>query len=400
MEILVYPWQSYNYTDVCAAFERTGSNVSYIDYHLDDYETDEVFFELGKKLLTDKHFDFVFSVNYFPVISKLCDKMNVPYVSWTCDNPLISMFDRSIFNPCNIIFTFDRTNYAQFRAMGVEHIYYLPLAVDVGRIDHLINNASDMALYKNDIAFVGSLYERNTYDRISPHLPEYLRGYLEAVICAQKLVSGGNIIESMLTDDVMLMIEDHFDLKKSEDSFSSLALVFSTTVLGFKVASEVRSEALTRLARRFKTSLYTNSRVMDLPKVALRGEADYFTQMPKVFHESSINLNFTIPNIVSGIPLRAFDILGCGGFLLSNYQAEYPLYFKCGVDLDCFESIDELTDKCDFYLKHEDTRKKIAESGYEKVKKYHNYDRRIHAMTAIISSLPDGDEPMLFMDYS
>ena len=35
-----------------------------------------------------------------------------------------------IFHPCNYIFTFDKTNYLEFREMGVEHIWYLPLAVD------------------------------------------------------------------------------------------------------------------------------------------------------------------------------------------------------------------------------------------------------------------------------
>lgn len=62
--------------------------------------------------------------------------------------------------------------------MGVKHIWYLPLAVDVDRIDMILQKSEDSIKYSGDIAFVGSLYERNSYDRIKPTLPEYLRGYL------------------------------------------------------------------------------------------------------------------------------------------------------------------------------------------------------------------------------
>lgn len=62
---------------------------------------------------------------------------------------------------------------------------------------------------------------------------------------------------------------------------------------------------------------------------------------------SKINLNFTIPNIKSGIPLRVWDVLGAGGFLLTNYQAEIPYYFKEGEDLVCFDGIDDLCEKQD-----------------------------------------------------
>lgn len=50
--------------------------------------------------------------------------------------------------------------------MGVEHIWYLPLAVDTNRMDMVIANSPEIQKYKGDIAFVGSLYERNSYDKI------------------------------------------------------------------------------------------------------------------------------------------------------------------------------------------------------------------------------------------
>ena len=181
MEILVYPWNSYNYYDVEQAFKRLGHNVTEIDYHIDDYDEDEGFRDLLPRLFNAKKYDIVFTINYFPVISDACEELGVPYVCWTCDNPLISMYHRSVFNDCNYIFTFDRTNQAEFQAKGCKHIYHLPLAVDVDRVGAVISQASDLELYKNDISFVGGLYEQNTYDRIAHKLPDFLRGYMEAV---------------------------------------------------------------------------------------------------------------------------------------------------------------------------------------------------------------------------
>lgn len=111
--------------------------------------------------MQETHYDMVFTVNYFALISNVCQKMGIKYVSWSCDNPLISMYHESIFHPCNYIFTFDKTNYLEFREMGVEHIWYLPLAVDTNRMDMVIANSPEIQKYKGDIAFVGSLYERN-----------------------------------------------------------------------------------------------------------------------------------------------------------------------------------------------------------------------------------------------
>ena len=102
--------------------------------------------------------------------------------------------------------------------------------------------------------------------------------------------------------------------------------------------------------------------------------------MPKVFRYSKINLNFTIPNIKSGLPLRIFDVLGAGGFLLTNYQAELPDYFEIGKDLACFESEAELVEKCSYYLTHEEERQQIAKNGYEKVKNCCSYRKRLKFM--------------------
>ena len=339
-----------------------------------------------RELFLREHFDFVFTVNYFALISRVCEERHLPYVIWTCDNPLISMYHESVFYDCNYIFTFDKTNYLEFKGMGVKHIYYLPLCVDAKRCETLIAEANDLCCYHNEVAFVGSLYERNSYDRLRPALPDYLQGYFEAVMEAQMNISGGNIVERLLTPDILMDLEQYFHLEKSAGSFSDLGLIFSTTVLGFKIAAIQRRKALIQLSTHYPVKIYSNSDVSDLIKVEYGGSVDYWSQMPKVFHESKINLNFTIPNIKSGIPLRVWDVLGAGGFLLTNFQAELPAYFENKKDLVWFEDQEELLELTGYYLSHEEERREIAQKGFEKVKKYHSYHQRIENLMNIITN--------------
>ena len=102
--------------------------------------------------------------------------------------------------------------------------------------------------------------------------------------------------------------------------------------------------------------------------------------MPLVFKQSRINLNIALRGIKSGIPLRAYDIMGAGGFLLSNFQADFLEYFIPGEDFVYYESKEDLLKKVDYYLAHEEERKAIARNGYDRVSAGHTYRHRVREM--------------------
>ena len=385
MKILIYRWKAYNYNDIIACFRRMGHQVDEISQKLMNYDMDPEFAEKMSEQIRTNGYDFVFTVNYFALISEVCQKEGIPYVSWSCDNPLISMYHESVFNDCNRIFLFDETSVREFREMGVVNVWHLPLAVDTARLDEVINNAANAAphklqAYRGDVTFVGSLYEKNSYDKMRDSMPEYLQGYFEATMEAQRDLYGVNIIDRMLTTDILEQLQTYFKLEKSEGSFSDLGLIFSTTTLGFKIAQLQRIAALIGLSKKHEVNLYTESDTRDLLRVNYRGHVDYWNEMPLVFNQSRINLNFTIPNIRTGIPLRCLDVMGSGGFLLTNFQAELPLYFENGKDCVWFYSQEDMLEKVDYYLKHEEERARIARNGYEKVKEQFTYEEAIETM--------------------
>lgn len=140
------------------------------------------------------------------------------------------------------------------------------------------------------------------------------------------------------------------------------------------------------LGSRYPVCLYTGSDTTGLP-VRNCGRVKTHTQMPLVFANSKINLNITSRSIRTGLPLRIFDVLACGGFLLTNAQSELPDCFSVGEDLDCFSCEDDLLAKVEYYLSHDKDRAEIAHNGFEKVQKYHTYPERLLQMIALAYGL-------------
>mgnify|MGYP002852692698 CR=1 FL=1 len=383
-KILMYRWKAYNYKDIKYTFERMGYEVEEVYQDLLNYDVDEEFAQKLRGIIKGANYEFMFTVNYFPLISNVCEECGLLYVCWSCDNPLISLYHKSVFNDVNRIFLFDLTNVREFQGMGADHIYHLPLAVNVDRLDYLFANTTDFDKYKNKVCFVGSLYEKNSYDKMEFTLPDYLRGYFEATMEAQKELQGINIIDRMLTPEILMELQQYFELEKSEDSLSDLNLIFSVTTLGFKIAEKQRRSILIELSKHYDTSIYTSSDTKDLLKVNYRGSVDYWGEMPLVFRESDINLNITIPNIKSGVPLRVYDILGAGGFCISNFQAELPMQFENEKHLVWYYNNEDLYDKVDYYLRHDTERERIAAAGRELVRATCSYEQRLQQIIETI----------------
>lgn len=92
----------------------------------------------------------------------------------------------------------------------------------------------------------------------------------------------------------------------------------------------------------------------------------------------------SLRSIKSGMPLRAFDIMGAGGFLLSNFQSDFLDYFIPGDDFAFYDSQKDLVDKIDYYLRNETERRQMAASAHEKIQKAHTFVHRIQEMESYL----------------
>lgn len=142
----------------------------------------------------------------------------------------------------------------------------------------------------------------------------------------------------------------------------------------------MRIMTLNSLAMKYpgKVHLFTTSDTSPLfPALVTHKGADYFSEAPFVFAHSKININMTAPNIETGIPLRVFDILGAGGFLITDWREDLKDCFTIGKDLEIYDGLDDLLEKTDYYLKHDEKRIAIARHGFDTVRKKHTYNTRL-----------------------
>ena len=83
--------------------------------------------------------------------------------------------------------------------------------------------------------------------------------------------------------------------------------------------------------------------------------------------------------------MRVYDVLGAGGFLVTNYQADFiENGFLPGEDLIVYESKQDLISKVDYFLTHEKERVQITENGKRKIAMMHTYDNRIKEILEIV----------------
>lgn len=382
MKILLYEWEAYLQYDIKWIFREEGIVYDTFSWKFTDKNADEEFEAWFEKSVDPKKYDAIFSFNYWPVLSEAAQQNGICYLAWCYDNPLnVFRIEETLGNPVNRVFFFDRAQAEQYMQAGFDTVYYLPLGVNSDRLRKLQISSEERLKYNADVSLVGSLYESRMQD-LRAIMNDGTRGYLDAVMAAQQNLYGCYLFEELVSGQIVERINCYVKQQHPDTSFHLLK-----EALTFAMASEVtrkeRLVLLTLLGRRFDTRLYSFQNSQILQGVKCFPVVDYVTEMPKVFACSKVNLNPTLKCIQSGIPLRALDVMGAGGFLLSNYQPELAEQFADGEDMVMYESVEDAVAKVDFYIKHEEIRSKIAANGRDKVLRDYTLPKRLKEILEI-----------------
>lgn len=377
MKILFYDMGSYTYQDFLYYLEQAGHHCKTVYYHFPDKFEDDFFVYRFTRYLTEDSYDAVVSVNFFPLVAKLCHKHHVKYLSWCYDSPMEEHLKEYFFYETNYIFLFDRIEAAQYQAEGCTRVFHLPLAVNTKRLDALAYTPAQIAAYQADVSFVGQLYDSPLEALLYP-ADEYCRGFVEGLIQAQLRIYGFNFLDVLITDEFLERLNDAYR------KMGQTAVSLSRRGLSFAIASQIthleRIFLVEQMGELYNTHFYSTGAYDFATPVKSCGPVKYHTEMPGVFRYSRLNLCPTLKSIQSGIPLRSLDIMGAGGALLSNYQPELAEYFEDEKDLILYGSMEDAFAKADFYLRHEDLRREIAMNGYRKICENFTYPDKIRQM--------------------
>jgi spore maturation protein CgeB len=372
MKILFYQWHSFMNKGMERALKQLGMEYDVFFYQQTDWEEDEQFAEKLQAAVAGH--DLVLSVNFSPIVSGVCKKAGIRYLSWIYDSPVHIRNMEPMKNSCNDIYVFDRGMAEEYRKMGIA-AKHMPLAVDTEVFAAALQSGTDE--YRAQVALLGNLYQTE-YNYMTAPLEQYEKGYLEGIISAQSKVYGGYLIPELLTDELLARMNRQYS-RVATDGFQ-----MGRRELEFLLASEVtgreRYMAAALLSKHFDFALYSTCKDERLTNVRMHDYVDYYSVMPKVFAASLVNLNISLRTIRTGIPLRIIDILGCGGFVISNFQEEIAEYFVPGQDLEIYENLEDLFAKTNFYLEHDDARRQIAQNGFEKVQRDFTFQDRLSRM--------------------
>lgn len=389
MNVFMLTWKSFGNEDMIDAFQELGHSVTQYPFSDKGERSDEIAVQTLTSAIKDSSADFVFSFNYFPVAAISCKNLSIPYVSWIYDSPYVRMYHYSINYPTNCVFTFDQAQFIEFHNAGIQTVHYLPMAANTKRLKAM----QDYAAFRktkwapsHEVAFIGSLYtEKHQFFERMDTIKPYTRGYLEGLMAAQKQVYGYNFIQSLLTKDILADMQNSLPMHTGKDSVESLEYLFAQYVINRQLTAVERQDLLSSVAKEFSLDLYTPDTTFCMDGCTNHGPIDYYDMAPYVFKTSKINLNISLRSILSGIPLRCFDIMGAGGFLMTNFQSDFLELFVPGEDFVYYDSKKSLLEQINYYLKNDAERDAIASNGFTKIKQQHTYVHRIAEMLSYLN---------------
>lgn len=390
MKILFLTWKSFGNDDMIAAFRSLGHEVEELPFADGDEPGDKEAVARFAAEVKKAEPSCVFSFNYFPVVALACKDLGMPYLCWIYDSPYVRLYHYSVAYPTNHVFVFDSSIAAEFQQGGIQTVEYLPMAANTQRLSAMRDfEKLSKSQWKPEkkVAFIGSLYtEKHTFYQRMKNLKEYTKGYLEGLMAAQKQVYGYNFVQETLKQHPELIedMQKSLPMTPGNDSVESVEYLFAQYVINRQITALERRELLSEVAEKFGLDLYTPDRDLKMNGCVNHGPVDYYDMAPYVFKKAKINLNISLRSILAGIPLRGFDIMGAGGFLLTSFQPDFLHFFVPGEDFVYFESKADLMEKIAYYLSHEEERAQIAESGFNKIEQAHTYRHRAEEMLSYL----------------
>ena len=382
MQILVIEDDNVWMTGILFALDKMGHKVTVYQKSVQKLAGDEEQEREMEIFLKDNRVDFVLSIIFSKETARVTNRLGLKYVVWVVDSPAFPAWvPEAEYDNC-YLFYFDYREYELKKNSGQSNAYHLPLAADLIWNGQLVITDDDIKKHACNMSFVGGLYTENLYDYMIGQFPLEMQEAFTVLMENSVLLWDGQDRLRMPPELVQAVrhkcpqIFNDFDMP---DEY-----YLRTSLLGKKLTQVERILLMDLLAQQFDIHLYTRDTERVPESVKRFPPVHHLKEAPKVFYSSRINLNITLRSIASGVPARVFDIMSVGGFVLSNWQEEIPELFVEDEEIVTYKTPEELLDKADYYLKHEDRRTRIGINGYQKVKKQHTYEHRLDKMISVI----------------
>lgn len=323
------------------------------------------------------NFDYLFSINFNPLLSQAAEALRKPYIAWVVDTPCYGMHHDAISNPFSFTFVYDLAVASRLKERSNGNVYYLPVAVNEQR------QLPAEPGYDHDISFIANLTPPEYQTHIKPRLAPGPLQTLEELIGHIDAHLEGRPLTAQLTESHIRLVKEVYPLSGLPylSEYEKLAYL-----LGREHSYRERVSCIQALAARFeRVAVYGNPEWATHTR-SYCGYAEHYQAMPRLFQRSRINLNLVRSFVESGLPMRVFDILGAGGFMVTNDKEDLHHLFTPGKDLVIFRDKQDLLEICRYYLSHDEERAAIAAHGQQTVLTHHTYRARLISLFQTVQS--------------
>ncbi len=334
---------------IAEVLKKLGHIIFEFPKEIKDQDYDLEYLQDLVNFIDEKSIDMAWSIDYLPIISRVCSMKHKLYISWIIRESWNTLYSNTIKNSINYIFIGEETIAEKFYKNNPGHIFYLSPGA---AIKEVITIPETVGLWFLDVKY--PIYYMKDESR------EYLKGYIRGMVEAQKRIHGYHFLPKLLSKKLRIEIEGVLsEAERGKDYTKKAVSDMIDDFLCDTITKDERDEVV--------------KLIEELGTYKIKNDI------------SQINVNITSRKWKTGIPYDILQIMGSGGFLITNYQYGMEEYFCIGDEIVVYEDNKDLIDKINYYMLHEEERNEIASKGKKKVEQFYTLEHRIADMFYLLS---------------
>jgi len=337
--------------------------------------------------------DLLVAVNFREGLAETASRHQTPLLVWEIDPSTNAVRPPVTPTSNTAIFTYRRANIAEYEKAGFERVEFLPLAANVERRQPTKLSDDDHRLSAR-VSFVGA-----SLDSQAKYYRELFIARLLDVQTKAPSDEQRNTLSARL-DDLLRRQAENFRTfiipELLEELFPELGQVPRDSDNSHD--QEHRLEYLVaEIAGRDKRRRYVESLAdqgiavwgdagWQSAKCDYRGEAGHLDELTTIYSNSLINIDIDRIYQSEIVTMRVFDVLSCGGFLLTPASSSPGEFFEIGRELVTYDDAHDLKAQVEYYLNHPDEAAAIGAAGRARVVRDHSIDSRVEIMLAALEN--------------
>lgn len=186
MNVLISAWERCDLEKVKEVLETLNHSAVLYFEKPRNVSQDPRFRSILRRFVKEMHVDVVLSINYYPILSRVCQETDIAYLCWCPTLSPENIPGKLLDYNKNFYFLFDRQAVNNLQQIGITNVFYLPYALD---FPEQIEAYKDITGIDNTAA--------------SSYMDGYLNGLLQIKKCMKRY-------EESLPADIFLDYQNDF----------------------------------------------------------------------------------------------------------------------------------------------------------------------------------------------